>query len=252
MSDEELLTKYREYKKKRMIIISIIALFFILIAGLILYFHFNNTSSTDLEEKPKEDVIVKDEEAPIIKLKIEELEVTKGDDINYIEYVESVEDKVDGDLIEELKYEEIDTSNVGEQSIVYSVSDKSGNTSQAVLKVIVKEQEAPEEPETPEENKSTESRKTPPKEESNNKNTGTTQQPQQQPKQEQPKQEEPPKQENNTSGKVVKYFLFSDGYTMLNVADACASELKKTNRTGMCSPIQDENGIYLGMKLETN
>ena len=248
MSDEELLTKYREYKKKRMIIISIIVLFFILIAGLILYFHFNNTSSTDLEEKPKEDVIVKDEEAPIIKLKTEELEVTKGDDINYIEYVESVEDKVDGDLIEELKYEEMDTSNVGEQSIVYSVSDKSGNTSQAILKVIVKEQEAPEEPETPEENKSTESRKTPPKGESNNKNTGTTQQPQQ----EQPKQEEPPKQENNTSGKVVKYFLFSDGYTMLNVADACASELKKTNRTGMCSPIQDENGIYLGMKLETN
>ena len=127
MSDEELLIKYHEYKRKRMIIISIIVLFFILIAGLILYFHFNNTSSTELEEKPKEEVIVKDEEAPIIKLKIEELELTKGDDINYIDYVESVIDKVDGNLIDELKYEEIDTSIVGEQSIVYSVNDKSGN-----------------------------------------------------------------------------------------------------------------------------
>lgn len=251
MSDEELLTKYREYKKKRMIIISIIILFFILITGLILYFHFNNTSSTDLEEKPKEDVIVKDEEAPIIKLKIEELEITKGDDINYLEYVESVEDKVDGNLLEELKYEQIDTTNAGEQSIVYSVSDKSGNTSQAVLKVIIKEKEEQPEEETPEENKSTESRKTPPKVETNN-NSGATTQPKQEQTPQQPKQDEQPKQENNTSGKIVKYFLFSDGYTMFNVADACASELKKTNRTGMCSPIQDENGIYLGMKLETN
>lgn len=251
MSDEELLTKYREYKKKRMIIISIIIFFFLLITGLILYFHFNNTSSTDLEEKQKEDVIVKDEEAPIIKLKIEELEITKGDDINYLEYVESVEDKIDGNLLEELKYEQIDTTNAGEQSIVYSVSDKSGNTSQAVLKVIIKEKEEQPEEETPEENKSTESRKTPPKVENNN-NSGATTQPKQEQTPQQPKQEEQSKQENNTSGKVVKYFLFSDGYTMLNVADACASELKKTNKTGMCSPIQDENGIYLGMKLETN
>ena len=39
---------------------------------------------------------------------------------------------------------------------------------------------------------------------------------------------------------------------MKNVAEVCATELRKTNKTGMCSPIQDENGIYLGMKLETN
>ena len=240
MSDEELLIKYHEYKRKRMIIISIIVLFFILIAGLILYFHFNNTSSTELEEKPKEEVIVKDEEAPIIKLKIEELELTKGDDINYINYVESVIDKVDGNLIDELKYEEIDTSIVGEQSIVYSVNDKSGNTSQAILKVIVKEKEEPENQENIPENNSTENRQTPPKVESNQKNNTTNTTP-----------KETPKNDNN-SGKIVKYFLFSDGYTMMNVADACASELKKTNRTGMCSPIQDENGIYLGMKLETN
>ncbi len=250
MSDEELLIKYHEYKRKRMIIISIIVLFFILIAGLILYFHFNNTSSTELEEKPKEEVIVKDEEAPIIKLKIEELELTKGDDINYIDYVESVIDKVDGNLIDELKYEEIDTSIVGEQSIVYSVNDKSGNTSQAILKVIVKEKEEPENQENIPENNSTENRQTPPKVESNQKNNTTNTTPKEEPKQTQPVQKTP--KNDNNSGKIVKYFLFSDGYTMMNVADACASELKKTNRTGMCSPIQDENGIYLGMKLETN
>lgn len=250
MSDEELLIKYHEYKRKRMIIISIIVLFFILIAGLILYFHFNNTSSTELEEKPKEEVIVKDEEAPIIKLKIEELELTKGDDINYIDYVESVIDKVDGNLIDELKYEEIDTSIVGEQSIVYSVNDKSGNTSQAILKVIVKEKEEPENQENIPENNSTENRQNPPKVESNQKNNTTNTTPKEEPKQTQPVQE--PSKNDNNSGKIIKYFLFSDGYTMMNVADACASELKKTNRTGMCSPIQDENGIYLGMKLETN
>ena len=45
--------------------------------------------------------------------------------------------------------------------------------------------------------------------------------------------------------------MFKDGYTMMNVAEKCADELKKTNRKGMCSPLQDENGIYIGMKLET-
>ena len=251
MSDEELLIKYHEYKKKRMIIISIIVLFFVFVAGLILYFHFNNTSSTDLEEKTNEEVIVKDEEAPIIKLKIEELELTKGDDINYIDYVESVKDKVDGDLIEELKYEEIDTSIVGEHSVIYSVSDKSGNTSQAILKVVVKEIEKQEETENIPENNSTENRQNLPRVESSQKNNTTTTTPKVEEKQSQPVTETP-KNDNNNSGRIVKYFLFSDGYTMMNVADACASELKKTNRTGMCSPIQDENGIYLGMKLETN
>lgn len=246
MSDEELLIMYRKYKRKRMIIILVIIFILLIFLGIYLYFHFNNTSSPDLEKEPKEEVIVKDEVAPIIKLNIEKLEILKGDDIKYLEYVESVVDETDGDLISKLEYEEIDNSLVGEQNIIYSVSDNSGNTSQQILKVEIKEKEIIEEqPVVPPINNN-----------QNNKNQTQKQPSNNTPKEEKqpvtPTPEETPKKEEQQSGKVVKYFLFSDGYTMKNVAEACASELKKLNKTGMCSPIQDENGIYLGMKLETN
>lgn len=251
MSDEELLLKYRKYKKKRFIIIGGITFLLILIFSVILYFHFNNTSSTEPKVNSKEDVVIKDEDAPIIKLKIKEIEIMKGDDINYKDYIESVEDKIDGNLIEEVQYEMIDTSIVGEHSIIYSVSDKAGNTSQAILKVIIKETEEQVDTNNSK-TSSTENKSNSIKKDSNNKNSESKPSQKEEQNSQTPKQEETTKNDNNTSEKIVKYFLFSDGYTMLNVSDACATELKKINRTGMCSPIQDENGIYLGMKLETN
>lgn len=251
MSDEELLLKYRKYKKKRFIIIGGITFLLILIFSVILYFHFNNTSSTEPKVNSKEDVVIKDEDAPIIKLKIKEIEIMKGDDINYKDYIESVEDKIDGNLIEEVQYEMIDTSIVGEHSIIYSVSDKAGNTSQAILKVIIKETEEQVDTNNSKTG-STENKSNSIKNDSDNKNSESKSSQKEEQNSQTPKQEETTKNDNNTSEKIVKYFLFSDGYTMLNVSDACATELKKINRTGMCSPIQDENGIYLGMKLETN
>ena len=251
MSDEELLLKYRKYKKKRFIIIGGITFLLILIFSVILYFHFNNTSSTEPKVNSKEDVVIKDEDAPIIKLKIKEIEIMKGDDINYKDYIESVEDKIDGNLIEEVQYEMIDTSIVGEHSIIYSVSDKAGNTSQAILKVIIKETEEQVDTNNSK-TSSTENKSNSIKKDSNNKNSESKPSQKGEQNSQTPKQEETTKNDNNTSEKIVKYFLFSDGYTILNVSDACATELKKINRTGMCSPIQDENGIYLGMKLETN
>ena len=251
MSDEELLLKYRKYKKKRFIIIGGITFLLILIFSVILYFHFNNTSSTEPKVNSKEDVVIKDEDAPIIKLKIKEIEIMKGDDINYKDYIESVEDKIDGNLIEEVQYEMIDTSIVGEHSIIYSVSDKAGNTSQAILKVIIKETEEQVDTNNSKTG-STENNSNSIKNDSDNKNSESKPSQKEEQNSQTPKQEETTKNDNNTSEKIVKYFLFSDGYTMLNVSDACATELKKINRTGMCSPIQDENGIYLGMKLETN
>lgn len=251
MSDEELLLKYRKYKKKRFIIIGGITFLLILIFSVILYFHFNNTSSTEPKVNSKEDVVIKDEDAPIIKLKIKEIEIMKGDDINYKDYIESVEDKIDGNLIEEVQYEMIDTSIVGEHSIIYSVSDKAGNTSQAILKVIIKETEEQVDTNNSKTG-STENKSNSIKNDSDNKNSESKPSQKEEQNSQTPKQDETTKNDNNTSEKIVKYFLFSDGYTMLNVSDACATELKKINRTGMCSPIQDENGIYLGMKLETN
>jgi len=248
MTDEQLLAKYRKYKKKRNIII--ISILLIVIISVFIFLSISNTSSKE-DEKSKEITNipeVKDEIAPEIKLRTNSIEITEGGDIDYLKYIESVIDDKDGDLLENIIYEEIDTSKIGEQKIIYTVSDSSGNTSQEVIIVNIKKKEEPVSP--PKENTSSNKVETPKKEESkpstnNNTSNNTTA----------PQPETPPKEEtpiNPSNEKIVKYFLFKDGYTMLNVSEVCAAELKKTNRTGICSPIQDENGIYLGMKLETN
>ena len=242
MTDEQLLAKYRKYKKKRNIII--ISILLIVIISVFIFLSISNTSSKE-DEKSKEITNipeVKDEIAPEIKLRTNSIEITEGGDIDYLKYIESVIDDKDGDLLENIIYKEIDTSKVGEQKIIYTVSDSSGNTSQEVIIVNIKKKEEPVSP--PKEN--TSSKKEEAKTSTNNNTSNNTTAPQ---------PETPPKDEtsiNPSNEKIVKYFLFKDGYTMLNVSEVCAAELKKTNRTGICSPIQDENGIYLGMKLETN
>lgn len=46
-----------------------------------------------------------------------------------------------------------------------------------------------------------------------------------------------------------QYFWFEDGYDMNNVSSACQAALNSSGWNGACVPIQDEDGIYLGMKL---
>lgn len=248
MTDEQLLAKYRKYKKKRNIII--ISILLIVIISVFIFLSISNTSSKE-DEKPKEITNiseVKDEIAPEIKLRTNSIEITEGGDIDYLKYIESVIDDKDGDLLENIIYEEIDTSKIGEQKIIYTVSDSSGNTSQEVVIVNIKKKEEPVSP--PKENTSSNKVETPKKEESKPSTNNNTSNNTASPQPETPPQEESPS--NPSNEKIVKYFLFKDGYTMLNVSEVCAAELKKTNRTGICSPIQDENGIYLGMMLETN
>ncbi len=246
MTDEQLLVMYQKYKKKRIVIISLIIA--IIIISIFVYLGISNTSSKDKVEtnKPTNNEVIKDKTAPKIKLNTDSIEITKGGDIDYLKYIESVIDDTDGDLTDKITYVEIDTSLVGEQSIIYSVSDSSGNISQEIIKVNILEnkisvEESPQQTFSP---KKEEPKQEEPKSSSDSGSVNNTAPSN---KNEIPSSNETPT--NPSMEKIEKYFLFSDGYTMLNVSDACATELKKTNRTGMCSPIQDENGIYLGMKL---
>ena len=162
MTDEQLLAKYRKYKKKRNIII--ISILLIVIISVFIFLSISNTSSKE-DEKPKEITNipeVKDEIAPEIKLRTNSIEITEGGDIDYLKYIESVIDDKDGDLLENIIYEEIDTSKIGEQKIIYTVSDSSGNTSQEVIIVNIKKKEEPVSP--PKENTSSNKVETPKKE----------------------------------------------------------------------------------------
>jgi len=46
-----------------------------------------------------------------------------------------------------------------------------------------------------------------------------------------------------------KDFLFTDGYTMDNVTQIAQEYLKSSGYAGECIPLQDDEGIYLGMRV---
>ena len=62
------------------------------------------------------------------------------------------------------------------------------------------------------------------------------------------KQEEQ-KTEKTTSKPSNKDFLFTDGYTMENVTQAAQDYLTSSGYAGECTPIQDNDGVYLGMRV---
>lgn len=46
-----------------------------------------------------------------------------------------------------------------------------------------------------------------------------------------------------------KDFLFTEGYTMENVAQAAQDYLSTSGYAGECTPIKDSDGVYLGMRV---
>lgn len=233
MSDEELLNRYESYKKKRNIIIIIIALLFIISLIIVINFPKDSKPTEPKIEPPKEEIKA-DNEKPILELTVDHIDIEINQEINYGDYIKVAKDNIDGDLKDKVMFNKIDVSKVGTFEVVYYVFDSSNNMTQAILTINIKEPpkevEEPQESDTPP-NKSEENN-------SGNKNP--------------PNSNNKPEQGNAKKEPVVKYFMFEDGYNMGNVVEVCASELKKSGRTGRCLPITDDKGIYLGMKLELN
>lgn len=55
--------------------------------------------------------------------------------------------------------------------------------------------------------------------------------------------------QSSSSVPSTQDFLFSQGYDMSSAPSACESALNSSGRSGACTPIQDSDGIYLGMRL---
>lgn len=234
MTDEELLLKYKRYRKKRNLII-IISLLFVcfLILGILYYLSIQDNQSKNIPVQ-NEVIEQKEDETPILELTDTEIKIQVNSELDYNSYIKSVIDKEDGDLKDKVQYSKIDTSKIGEYKILYYVFDSSNNDSQAFLKVIIEDVPKEVEPEIKEEPVVS-----PPKIENNNNSS------------KQEKEESKPQQNTTVPSQKPspKYFLFEDGYTINNVVDACAKELKSYGGSGRCEPITDETGIYLGMKL---
>jgi len=230
MTDEQLLLRYRKYKRKRLLIIFL--LIFLIIFFSFSFYYIYIYLKEDKKNNLEKNVEVVDTIPPEIILNTSQTEIIQGEVIDYLSYVDDVIDNVDSNLLEKIQYTQINTNIIGEHIITYHVLDSSNNVSQKNLKVIVNSNE----------NWITETTTTTTTRKAGDKKLSTTTS---------TTTQKITENNNSSSDKIVKYFMFKDGYTMMNVAEKCADELKKTNRKGMCSPLQDENGIYIGMKLET-
>lgn len=231
-SEKKLLERYRADKKKRRkkIVQLLLCLFVVFVLGFAGYQGYQRYLGTvKIEEEKKAKI---DKVKPVLELTHEKVEIVQGEAFDYKKFIRSATDKKDGDLTEKVTYTEIDTSVVGEAIVTYSVKDKAGNEATAKLKVVVKEKE---------ENKDTSKQEAP------------IQQEQPAVQNETPAVSEPvpaPAPSKPVQQPETRYFMFRDGYTMENVSSACSNALMSSGRAGACVPMQDESGIYIGMRLD--
>ncbi len=103
------------------------------------------------------DVEIKDTIEPIITLTKESVTLEYGDDFDASDYIESIQDPVDGDLAyseEEIEggyytySSDVDSKKAGDYTVTYTAYDQSGNVASASLKVTVNEEVVKEEEET--------------------------------------------------------------------------------------------------------
>ena len=93
----------------------------------------------ELEKEKYEEMLKSDEVAPILILTQDKLVMCQGDEINYKSFIKEASDNLEGDLIERVKYNELDVNKIGEFVVSYEVSDKALNTTKIELQVIIKE-----------------------------------------------------------------------------------------------------------------
>lgn len=78
-------------------------------------------------------------EKPSLTLTSSRIQVPLNEKIDYLSYVKEANDQEDGDLKNEISFNEIDTKTKGTQTITYSLKDSDGNEVSATLKVDVVE-----------------------------------------------------------------------------------------------------------------
>lgn len=89
------------------------------------------------KNKIKEAESKNDVTPPTLILTDTKIIITSGIQINYTAFIEAAHDDQDGNLVDAVTYNAIDTSISGNYIIDYTVSDQAGNTTTASLQVTV-------------------------------------------------------------------------------------------------------------------
>ena len=176
------------------------------------------------------EVNVIDSKAPKLILKQNEVKLTRTvDDFHTSEYIEEASDNVDGNLKDKVTETELDASK-DEQVITYSVSDSSGNTAAAELKVTLVDPviatPAPAEDQSSRDETSRSGEQATSQAASSSISNNT---------------------ENGSRTGETKYYWFTDGYDIDTAYNACKVD-GSAYGAYTCEPMM-VNGLYTGYKL---
>lgn len=235
----------------------------------------------DLEKLGKQELIytIDDEEyiveanivdsvKPVIKVKDDNLTFEVGE-MKGINNYYSVSDNYDASKDIKVKVKNIDKLNknkTGTYKLVIKAWDTSGNTASKKLTVIIKDTKKEQEEKQKEEEMKKEEEKRKAEEEEKQREAEKQQQQQQSQQTQAPStntnnsvsnspatsNSSAQTQQPRSSTPVTRDYLFSQGYDMSSAPSACQSALMASGRSGSCTPLQDSNGIYLGMRLVLN
>lgn len=218
------------------------------------------------DEKYTVEANIVDSVKPVIKVKGDRL-TFEVDEMKGINNYYSVSDNYDASKDIKVKVKNIDKLNknkTGTYKLVIKAWDTSGNTASKKLTVIIKDTKKEQEEKQKEEERKKEEEKKKAEEEEKQREAERQQQSAQQ-------SQAPSTNTNNnvsnspatsnssaqtqqpiSSTPVTRDYLFSQGYDMSSAPSACQSALMASGRSGSCTPLQDSNGIYLGMRLVLN
>lgn len=197
------------------------------------------------DEKYTVEANIVDSVKPVIKVKDDSLTFDVGK-MKGINNYYSVSDNYDASKDIKVKVKNIDKLNknkTGTYKLVIKAWDTSGNTASKKLTVIIKDTKKEQEEKQREAERQQQQSVQQSQATSTNDNVSSypatsnsssqTQQP-------------------SSSTPVTRDYLFSQGYDMSSAPSACQSALMASGRSGSCTPLQDSNGIYLGMRLVLN
>lgn len=209
-------------------------------------------------QKQSLSVNIVDNKKPIIKIKkdidtkmdLKDVRRLKVDSFYSVSDNETPDKKIKiKKYIKEEKYSYGDTVH-----LVIEATDKSGNVSKKKIKININEKKVEKDESKPEDSEDKDkkdeiSSEHQAQESSTQSSQSVQQSVQQAPQQSQitpaPSQSSRPKPSN-------KQYLFSQGYDMSSAPSACQNDLLSSGHSGSCTPIQDSDGIYLGMQLIFN
>ena len=113
--------------------------YILIIMCLIVLSYFGTKLVTDLNDYTiqKSVEISKKNNAPVIEVITDSVTITQNSQLDYSELLVSAADSEDGNIIENVTHNDIDTSIAGIQNLVYTVTDSDGNTASKIIKVTV-------------------------------------------------------------------------------------------------------------------